>query len=87
MEGCVTESTVVVFVAQGEIEAQQVCAFLEANGVRTLVIGEALRKTHGLVMDGLGEVRVMVSRDQEDVARDLLERVENGDLTLSADED
>ena len=46
-----------VFVANGEIHAQQVRAFLEAAGISTLVHGEALRHTHGLTLNGLGTVQ------------------------------
>jgi hypothetical protein len=78
---------VTVFIAQGDLEAEQVCAFLEAHGVATMVRGEALRKTHGMVLNGLGEVKIQVPAEQEDVARDLLERVEQGDLALAEDQD
>ena len=43
-----------IFIASGEMHAQQVRAFLEAAGIPTAVRGEALRHTHGLTIDGLG---------------------------------
>jgi len=79
MEG----DAVVVTTVQGEVEEQQVRAFLEANGIPTTVRGEALRKTHAFVLDGLGAVEVMVDADDLDAARDLLARVEAGDLELA----
>ena len=45
-----------VFAANGEIQAQQVLAFLEAAGISSELRGESLRKTHGLTLDGLGMV-------------------------------
>ena len=77
---------VVVFTAQGESEENQVCAFLRAHGIPTQVSGEALRKTHGFVLDGLGEVTVMVPRPRAGEARELIDRVERGDLALPDEE-
>jgi hypothetical protein len=75
---------VVVAVVQGEVEEQQLRAFLEAHGVSTRVEGEALRKTHAFVLDGLGEVRILVPAEQAGEARDLIARVEAGELALDA---
>ncbi len=74
---------VVVTTVQGEVEEQQVRAFLEANGIPTTVRGEALRKTHAFVLDGLGAVEVMVAREHAAAARDLLARVDSGELALA----
>ena len=49
-----------VFVASGQMQADQVRAFLEAAGISTAVRGEALRNTHGLTLDGLGAVEIIV---------------------------
>jgi len=67
-----------VFVASGEVEAQQVRAFLEAAGVATLERGEALRNTHGFTIDGLGAVEIFVPAEKADEARTLLSSVEAG---------
>jgi hypothetical protein len=77
----------VVHTAQGEIEEQQVRSFLRAHGIPTSVRGEALRKTHGIVVDGLGEVQIVVSFEHAERARDLLAAVERGEMFLEADED
>jgi hypothetical protein len=78
-------AAVVVYTAQGEVEEQQVRSFLEANGIPTWVRGEALRKTHGFLLDGLGEVQILVAPAHQHDARSLLERAERGELTLSED--
>jgi hypothetical protein len=85
MEVAMSRPMVLVFTAQGEIESEQVRAFLEANEITTMEQGEALRKTHGMVLDGLGEVRILVPADQEEDARELLKRVEQGELALPDD--
>lgn len=76
-----------VFVASGEVEAQQVRAFLEAAGIATAERGEALRKTHGLTVDGLGAVDILVSEADFEKARELLASAEAGELRLSDDAD
>jgi hypothetical protein len=71
-----------VHVANGEFNAQQVRAFLEAHGIACEFHGEALRMTHGLTLDGLGEVRIHVRPEHVERARELLSRVEAGELDL-----
>ena len=72
-----------VFVANGEIHAQQVRAFLEAAGITAIVHGEALRHTHGLTLDGLGTVEILVAPNDLEQARALLDSAEAGDFRLT----
>ena len=67
-----------VFVANGELHAQQVRAFLEAAGVSTVERGEALRNTHGLTLDGLGSVGIFVADEDAEEARALLSSADAG---------
>jgi hypothetical protein len=73
---------IVVYTAQGELEETQVRSFLSAHDIATATRGEALRKTHGLTLDGLGEVEILVAPEQADEARSLLEEAERGTFTL-----
>ena len=74
-----------VFVANGEIHAQQVRGFLEAAGIPTVVRGEALRNTHGLTLNGLGRVEIFVAEADAGAARSLLSSAEAGELRLPDD--
>jgi hypothetical protein len=74
-----------VFVAHGEAEAQQVCAFLRTRGMRPRIRGEALRKVHGLALGDLSAVQILVPAFEEDEARALLASVEAGEFQLSED--
>ena len=74
-----------VFTANGEIQAQQVRAFLEAAGISSELRGESLRKTHGLTLDGLGMVEIVVSGVDEDRARMLLASADGGEFRLDDD--
>jgi hypothetical protein len=71
-----------VFVANGELHAQQVRAFLEAGGIQTSIRGEALRNTHGLTLNGLGRVEIFVQSADAAEARSLLESAEKGEFSL-----
>jgi hypothetical protein len=73
-----------VFSAQGEIEEGQVRSFLGAHGIPTATRGEALRKTHGLTLDGLGQVEILVAPEHADEARRLLEKVHRGEFTINS---
>ena len=74
-----------VFIASGEMQAQQVQGFLEAAGIASELKGESLRKTHGLTIDGLGMVEIVVSIEDEAQARALLASAEQGTFRLDDD--
>jgi hypothetical protein len=76
-----------VFVASGEMQAQQIRAFLEGSGIVALERGETLRNTHGLTLDGLGAVEILVAEGDADRARSLLAAAEAGALRLADDAD
>ena len=71
-----------VFVASGEIQAQQVRAFLQGEGIETILRGEAIRHTHGLTIDGLGAVDILVRDEDAERARHLIASAESGLLRL-----
>ena len=74
-----------VFTASGEIQAQQIQSFLAAAGISSELKGESLRKTHGLTIDGLGMVEIVVSSEDEEAARALLASAEQGAFRLDED--
>ena len=74
-----------VFTASGEMHAQQIQGFLEAAGIASELKGESLRKTHGLTIDGLGMVEIVVSSEDEERARELLASAELGTFRLDDD--
>ena len=81
------DDLVVVYTAQGELEETQVRSFLAAHGIPTTTRGEALRKTHGLTLDGLGQVEILAATEDADGARRLLEQAERGELALDDSSD
>ena len=85
MEADMDTEPVVIANVQGEFEEQQLRMFLEANGIPTVVRGEALRKTHAFVLDGLGAVEIMVAPEHAAAARDLMAKVDSGELELATE--
>lgn len=76
-----------VCIVNGELEAQQVKAFLESNGIECTFLGESLRKTHGLTLDGLGRVEIHADEDDVVRAKELLKAADSGAFTLADEED
>jgi len=76
------EGYVVISTVQGQFVEAQLKAFLEAHGIPCQLRGEALRVTHAISVDGIGAAEVLVPADQADEARDLLARVERGELAI-----
>jgi Putative prokaryotic signal transducing protein len=74
-----------VFVANGQIHAQQVRAFLEAADIGVVERGESLRNTHGLTLNGLGAVEILVAEADISRARSLLDAAEAGTFRLGED--
>jgi hypothetical protein len=81
------QPTSCVFVASGQIPAEQVRSFLQASGVGCILRGESLSKTHGFTLDGLGRVEVLVAEADEDRARELLASAESGEFRIGGDND
>lgn len=76
-----------VFIANGRLQAQQVRSFLEAEGIASVLRGESLSQTHGLTLDGLGRVEVLVAEGEEEHARALLASADAGELRLKDDDE
>jgi hypothetical protein len=79
------DATEVVYYAAGEGRAQLLKSFLGAHGIPCHLRGEALRKTHGFTLDGLGQVAIIVPARFADDARELFARVERGELAIDED--
>jgi hypothetical protein len=72
MAGDPNVELVEVFKAQGEMEAQVIRSILEGDGIESMLSGESIRLTHGLTVDGLAEVKILVREDEETRAREVI---------------
>jgi len=79
------EKLVKICVTSGLLQAEIVKGKLEVNGIPVLLQYESLGPVMGLTLDGLGEVRVLVPADQAEIARALLEEVEEDDDSLAVE--
>ena len=67
------DKMVEVYRATGEIEAQVIKSLLESYGIPCLLRSNAAQSVHNFVVDGMGEVRVMVWESSAEAARELIE--------------
>ncbi len=65
---------VAVFTSSGPLAAEVVKGRLESAGIPAMLKYESVGRTMGLIVDGLGEVQVMVPADREQDARELLSK-------------
>ena len=61
-----------IYIAAGLTNAQVIKAKLEAAGIRALLDYESVGPIIGITVDGLGEVRVLVSNEDAEEARSLI---------------
>jgi hypothetical protein len=61
-----------VWTAQGEMAAQMIRSVLESDGIESMLSGESIRLTHGITVDGLAEVKVLVRKEDEARAREVI---------------
>jgi hypothetical protein len=65
-------SLVEVYRAAGEAEAQLIKGMLESSGIPCLLRSNAALSVHPFVIDGMGEVKVMVDKSMVEEAKKLL---------------
>ncbi len=68
----IPEDQVEVLRVDGAINAEPILAALRANGIPAGVVGEAVGRVYGLTLNGLGVVSIVVPREYEEQARELL---------------
>jgi len=73
---------VAVATVNGSVEEAQICSFLRGSGIPTKVRGEALRRTHGITVDGIGAAQIEVPAEFAEAARELIAMADRGELEL-----
>ncbi|MBI5030220.1 MAG: DUF2007 domain-containing protein [Chloroflexi bacterium] len=63
---------VVVYTTQGTLRAEMAKGRLESVGIPAMVKFESAGRTLGIIVDGLGKAEVLVPREFEEQAREVL---------------
>jgi|LDZT01.1.fsa_nt_gi hypothetical protein len=69
-----------VYSTEGQLEAEMIKGFLEAQGLNVSLSQESIGRTLGLFAGRLGQVKVLVPESQVTAAVKLLEAMERGDF-------
>lgn len=69
-----------VYSSAGQLEAEMIKAFLEAQGVNVILNQESVGRTMGFSAGPLGEVQVLVEESQAEDARTVLKAMINGEF-------
>jgi hypothetical protein len=75
-----SEDFKVVYFGNGLLDAQTIKIFLEASGIPAFIIQQGANSGYALTVGALGEVWVCVTNDHEAAARELLEKMQDGEL-------
>jgi hypothetical protein len=80
-----------VYSTEGQLEAEMIKGFLEAQGMNVVLNQESIGRTYGLTAGRLGQVKIFVPESQVEEAISILEAMERGeyediDLTDSQEE-
>ncbi len=73
-----TPEYVTVYTSMGPLGAEVVKGRLESAGIPALLKYESAGRVFGLTLDGLGQVEVLVSKEREQEARELIEMKDEG---------
>lgn len=75
-----------VYSTEGQLEAEMIKGFLEAQGINVVLSQESIGRTYGLTAGRLGQVKILVPESQAEEAVSILEAMERGeyeDIDLS----
>jgi ERCC4-related helicase len=62
-----------VRIVQGPVEAEVIKSLLESHGIKCILKGLVVQSVHAFSADGLGQVRIMVSDKDYEIARQLIQ--------------
>jgi len=68
-----------VYSTKGQLEAEMIKGFLEAQGLDVVLSQESIGRTYGLTAGRLGQVFVLVPETQVEEATSILAAMERGD--------
>ncbi len=72
-----------VYKTNGNLEAEMIKGFLEAQGINVVLSQESIARTIGLSAGRLGEVEILVPESQANEAAEYLSEMEDGKFETS----
>ena len=70
----------VVFIAQGQLEAEMIRLFFEASGLHPIINQESAGIAYGFTIGRMGEVKILVPQNELDDAKKLFDAMDSGEL-------
>jgi hypothetical protein len=61
----------------GSVEAEVVKSLLESYGIKAVLQSLIVQSVHPFTVDGLGEIKIMVTEEDYEAARDIIEKTLN----------
>ncbi len=61
----------------GSVEAEVVKSLLESYGIKAALQSLIVQSVHPFTVDGLGEIKIMVTEEDYEAARDIIEKTLN----------
>jgi L-cysteine desulfidase len=71
-----------VYSCNGQLDADMIKIFLESMEINAIISRESVGGIYGLSVGPLGEVDILVPREQYDLTVDILTRMENGEFEV-----
>lgn len=68
-----------VYSTKGQLEAEMIKGFLEAQGLDVVLSQESIGRTYGLTAGSLGQVKILVPENQAEEAATILNAMERGE--------
>ena len=68
-----------VYATEGQLKAEMIKGFLEAQGLEVILSQESIGRTYGLTAGRLGQVKILVPESQAEEATTILRAMERGD--------
>lgn len=69
-----------VYYANGQLDAEMICAFLNSYEIEAFQIQESVGITYGLTLAPLGTAMICVREEMVDRAKEVLQKMEKGEL-------
>jgi hypothetical protein len=61
----------------GSVEAEVVKSLLESYGIKAVLSSLIVQSVHPFTVDGLGEIKIMVTEEDYEAAKDIIEKTLN----------